>query len=130
MKRRRAEGAERFALFVAAAVRQQSHDHRRIVDQTLQRPAQNQPTISQLTGDAVKQTSVLIATPSATAPGRSRPVKKMAREPLANSSARQYSYADEIGITDPVSAQNPPTTRSPIRTWESIRFNPTGNCYK
>jgi hypothetical protein len=25
---------------------------------------------------------------------------KMAREALANSSARQYSYADEIGITD------------------------------
>jgi hypothetical protein len=48
----------------------------------------------------VKQTSVLIATPSATAPGRGRPVPKMAREALANSSARQYSYADEIGITD------------------------------
>jgi IS5 family transposase len=42
--------------------RQQSHDHRRTVDQTLQTPPQNQPTIPQLAGDAVKQTAVLIAT--------------------------------------------------------------------
>ena len=68
--------------------RQQSHDHRRTVDQTLQTPPQNQPTIPQLTGDAVKQTAVLIATPRTTAPRRGRPVPKMAREALANSPAR------------------------------------------
>jgi hypothetical protein len=37
---------------------------------------------------------------SATAPDRGRPVPKMAREALTNSSARQYSYADEIGTAD------------------------------
>jgi hypothetical protein len=42
MKRCRAEGAERFAFFVAArGARQQSHDHRRTVDQTLQTPTQS-----------------------------------------------------------------------------------------
>jgi hypothetical protein len=41
--------------------RQQSHDHRRTVEQTLKTPPQNQPTIPQLTSDVVKQTAVLIA---------------------------------------------------------------------
>jgi IS5 family transposase len=88
MKRCRAEGAERFALFVAAAVLANNlMIYRRTADQTLQTPPQNRPTISQLTSDAVKQTAVLVATPSTTAPRRDQPARKIAREALANSPA-------------------------------------------
>jgi hypothetical protein len=47
-------------LFVVAAVLANNlNDRRRTVDQTLQTPPQNQPTIPQLAGDAVKQTASL-----------------------------------------------------------------------
>jgi hypothetical protein len=71
----------------------------RRLDQTLQTSPQIQPTIAQLTSDAVKQTAVIIATLSTTARHRARLLPKMARKTLANSPARYYSYADETGIT-------------------------------
>jgi hypothetical protein len=67
---------------------QQSHDHRRAVDQTLQTPPQNQPTMPQLTNDTVEQTAALIATLSTTAPRTAWPVPKITREALATSPGR------------------------------------------
>jgi hypothetical protein len=85
MKRCRSEGAERFALFVGAAV---LANNLRTVDQTLQTPPQHQPTIPQLTSDAMKQEAALIATLSTTLPRRGQPAPKMTREALANPPAR------------------------------------------
>ena len=89
MKRCRAEGAERFALLVAAAV---LANNLMIIGELLtkrsrRRRKTNRQFRPQLTSDAVKQTAVLIATLSTTAPRRGRPVPKMAREALANSPA-------------------------------------------
>ena len=101
MKRCRAEGAERFALFVGAAV---LANNLMIIGELLtkrsRRRRKTNRRVPQLTGDAAKQTAVLIATLSTTAPRAGQPAPKMTREALANSPARQYSYADEIGITD------------------------------
>jgi IS5 family transposase len=87
MKRCRAEGAERFALFVGAAV---LANNLIIIGELLTKRSRcRRQTKRQFsTSNTVEQTAVLTATLSRTAPRRGQSVPKTAREALANSLPR------------------------------------------